>query len=114
MISGPARVKRERETIISMLEIYCSGNHGTAGTLCAACDELLGYVMLRLEKCPFGAADKPTCANCKIHCYQTAMRERIKKVMRFSGPRLGRSHPVLAALHILDGFRSAPLRPLSR
>jgi hypothetical protein len=33
------------------------------------------------------------------------MREQVRAVMRFSGPRMLVSHPVLSALHILDGLR---------
>jgi hypothetical protein len=37
------------------------------------------------------------------------MRERVRGVMRYAGPRMIRRHPVLAVLHVLDGFRSAEL-----
>ena len=40
--------------------------------------------------------DKPTCANCKVHCYSEAMRERVRDVMRYAGPRMLWRHPVLA------------------
>ncbi len=35
------------------------------------------------------------------------MREEVREVMRYAGPRMMRRHPVLAVLHILDRFRSA-------
>lgn len=65
------------------------------------------YALLRLEKCPFQAA-KPTCAHCKVHCYQRPMRERIRTIMRWAGPRMLLRHPLLAVLHLLDGLHSAP------
>ena len=58
----------------------------------------------RLERCPFGE-QKPTCANCLVHCYKADMRERMREVMRFAGPRMLRRHPILALWHVLDGFR---------
>ena len=47
----------------------------------------MAYARLRLEKCRYGA-DKPTCAKCTTHCYRPAMRERVRAVMRYSGPRM--------------------------
>ena len=34
-------------------------------------------------------------------------RKEVRKVMRYAGPRMIRRHPILAVLHIVDGFRSA-------
>jgi hypothetical protein len=34
------------------------------------------------------------------------MRDRIRKVMRFSGPRMLFLHPTLALLHLLDGLKT--------
>jgi hypothetical protein len=33
------------------------------------------------------------------------MRDRVKEVMRFSGPRMLLRHPILAIRHLLDGRR---------
>jgi hypothetical protein len=84
-----------------MVQIYCEARHGTRG-LCPACDELLAYVVERLCKCPF-RDDKPTCFNCPVHCYRKDRREQIQAVMRFSGPRMLKRHPVLAILHLIEG-----------
>lgn len=83
-----------------MIEIYCRARHG--GRLCAECEELYQYAVCRLDRCPFGA-DKPTCAQCPIHCYKPAMRERVKTVMRYAGPRMLLRHPLLAIWHLIDG-----------
>jgi hypothetical protein len=40
------------------------------------------------------------------------MRERMKDVMRVSGPWMLPVHPVLAVRHMLDGRRPAPPRPV--
>jgi hypothetical protein len=88
-----------------MIEMYCRSRHnGGAGALCDACTELHDYAMERIEKCPYCLA-KPTCANCPIHCYKRDIRDRVKTVMRYSGPRMMGRHPVLALLHKLDGLR---------
>ena len=104
------RITREKRTIHAMLQIHCRAWHGTS-KLCAECQELLSYAHCRLDRCPYGE-EKPTCVNCPIHCYKPAMRDRIRDVMRYAGPRLVYKHPVLAIRHVLDGRRSA-LRALS-
>ncbi len=101
------RLARERKTVAAMIRIYCRGQHGTRAGLCAECGELLAYAQERLERCRFGA-DKPTCANCPVHCYRPAMRERIRAVMRYAGPRMSYRHPVLTLYHFLDGRRKGP------
>ena len=37
---------------------------------------------------------KTFCSNCRVHCYCPDMREKIRMVMRFSGPRMLFYHPV--------------------
>jgi len=88
-----------------MVRIYCHEQHGTPKGLCAECTELMTYASARLEKCKFGA-DKPTCVNCPVHCYKPEMRERVRVVMRYSGPRMIKHHPVLAAAHLLDNKKA--------
>jgi len=92
-----------------MVVIYCHdhahqpGRHvGRSDQLCPDCGELLAYAGERLTGCRYGAA-KPTCANCPVHCYRPAMRERMREVMRYSGPRMLRRHPVLAVAHVAKG-----------
>src|SRR5512133_1380851 len=99
-----SRLTRERKTIRAMIDLYCREQHQTAGGLCSDCQELASYAGARLDKCPFGAA-KTTCANCPVHCYKPAMRERVRVVMRYAGPRMLLRHPWLAVLHLFDGRR---------
>lgn len=87
-----------------MLELYCRRHHCSTGGLCDECAALEAYADRRLDRCPYGPA-KPTCANCPVHCYRAAERERMREVMRFAGPRMIWRHPVLALLHLLDGRR---------
>jgi hypothetical protein len=106
----PRRLAREEKTVAAMIALYCRDHHetpaGDGGGLCPDCADLLAYARLRLEKCRYGA-DKPTCANCETHCYRPAMRERVREVMRYSGPRMLKRHPMLAVAHLVDG-RKAP------
>lgn len=105
----PRRIARERKTIRTMIGMYCRHHHG-GSELCTECGALWAYAQKRLEKCPYGD-EKPTCVNCPIHCYQAEMREKVREVMRFAGPRMLLSHPVLALFHVVDGKKPAPERP---
>jgi hypothetical protein len=83
-----------------MIDLYCRHHHGSKDQLCKECHELCDYVKKHLEKCPL-KNNKPKCSKCTIHCYTPAMREKIKKVMRYSGPRMMYLHPILTARHYL-------------
>jgi hypothetical protein len=106
------RLAREARTIQVMIGMYCCGNHGTRDGLCSDCQALQDYALGLLERCPY-AGSKPTCANCPIHCYSPEMRERIRTVMRYAGPRMLLHHPLLALGHLVDGYRKG-LRPAQR
>ena len=95
---------RERRTIAAMIGIYCRAQHGTRDVLCDECERLLAYANGRLVRCPFGA-EKPACAYCPVHCYKPAIRQQIKDVMRYAGPRMLYRHPILAIRHIWDSIR---------
>ncbi len=109
------RLRRERRTIQLMLGMYCRGNHAPEGELCQECKELLSYAMQRIDRCPF-QADKPTCAKCTVHCYKPQMRERVRGMMRYAGPRMLLTHPILALAHLVDGVIHPPkqLKELSK
>ena len=110
MTRAERRIRRELRTVEAMIALYCRRVHQTAGGLCPDCAELAAFARVRLQKCPFGE-NKPTCANCPVHCYQPRMRKRIGEVMRFSGPRMLLRHPILAVYHLLDGRRESPEVP---
>ena len=93
-----------------MIALYCRDHHGTAASdagegLCSECSGLLDYARVRLERCRYGAA-KPTCANCETHCYGPDLREQVRVVMRYSGPRMLTKHPLLAVAHLVDGRKT--------
>lgn len=95
------RLAHEVDIVRKMIALYCRGMHGTPDSqLCMDCLSLAIYAAQRTERCPFGV-DKPTCAKCSIHCYKTEMREQIRQVMRYAGPRMLFHHPILAVHHLL-------------
>ncbi|MBN1615653.1 MAG: nitrous oxide-stimulated promoter family protein, partial [Deltaproteobacteria bacterium] len=85
--SVDSEMEREIKTAATMIEIFCRGHHGVKEALCPDCRDLLGYVRQRLEKCPF-KGNKPRCSKCSVHCYQPEMREKIRAVMKYAGPRM--------------------------
>lgn len=102
---------REQKTLEAMMAMYCRAHHGGGDPLCPSCTALAEYSHRRLERCLFGDA-KPTCANCVVHCYRSDMRERIRVMMRWAGPRMIFRHPILAFLHkAIDSQRATPLPP---
>ena len=99
---------REMRTIDAMVRIYCRDHHGTnRGELCDGCATLREYSFARLGKCRYQDA-KPTCANCPVHCYKPDMREKVREVMRYAGPRMLLRHPALAIAHMRDGRKRGP------
>ena len=105
------RRARELKTIETMVGMYCRGHRHQGGApLCSDCRALFEYAKRRLERCVFGDA-KPTCANCVVHCYKADMREQMRVVMRWAGPRMMLRHPVRAIIHLIDERRPVPTLP---
>lgn len=90
-----------------MIRRFCKDKHQSRGQLCSECARLLTYARHRLYKCPFQEG-KTTCGKCKVHCYQPVMRERIREVMRYVGPRMTLTNPIMALQHLLDSRRKTP------
>ncbi|HPC32411.1 MAG TPA: nitrous oxide-stimulated promoter family protein [Syntrophales bacterium] len=95
-----------------MIDIFCRDHHRQVD-LCSSCRGLLSYARKRTRACRFGK-DKPVCSACPVHCYRTEMRDRIREVMRYSGPRMLSRHPVLAVRHLLDKRRKATWPPAQK
>lgn len=102
--------KREQEKamVSEMIALYCRNKHGKRKMICPDCAALDSYARERSDRCPF-METKTFCSNCKVHCYKSAnpeigveMREKIREVMRFSGPRMMFHHPVMAVRHVLE------------
>jgi hypothetical protein len=97
--------KRDIQVLIRFVHIFCREKHGEnskkpfsplfeeiAGLiendiqLCESCSELLSYGMRKRFRCPHNP--KPMCKKCHTPCYNRTYRERVREVMRFSGPYL--------------------------
>ena len=52
-----------------------------------------------------------TCANCLVHCRPAEMREQIRVVMRWAGPRMLLRHPIMGIAHMIDEHRPVPTLP---
>ena len=103
------RRARETRTVSQMVALYCAGNHpaekrnATARcgeAVCEACAELDAYAAKRTERCRKMHV-KTSCEQCENHCYAPAMRDEIRAVMRYAGPRMLLKHPVAAVRHLL-------------
>lgn len=131
----PDRIADEKKVVALMIRMYCrrhcrqqgrtaktdpAGQTGrTADTnkadrtgarhssrpICPECAALLDYAHRRLDSCRFGNG-KPSCRKCPVHCYRADMRERIRTVMRWAGPRMIFRHPMAATRHMLRELRS--------
>ncbi|APF26384.1 MULTISPECIES: nitrous oxide-stimulated promoter family protein [Clostridium] len=99
-----SRIEKQKESIEFMIDLYCRKKHKTKEVLCDECRELLQYANFRLDHCRFGE-NKPNCGGCKIHCYKKEMREKIIKVMKFSGPRSLIYNPKIAFEHLVDKLK---------
>ena len=76
--------EREKRMVSQMIELYCRKRHGSRS-----------------------GEPKMFCSNCRVHCYRPDMRERIRVVMRFSGPRMIFLHPLAAIRHMVETKREA-------
>lgn len=116
--------KRADETcmVSQMIALWCRAHHSEVAsvhsadaprirlgmrsvTLCPDCAELNAYATARIAACPH-METKTFCSACPAHCYRPAMRERIRSVMRWSGPRMIRYRPIAAIKHAIVTIRS--------
>ena len=90
----------EKRLVSEMIALYCRRQHHTPrGRLCPECQELHDYARIWIDRCPF-MESKTFCSACKVHCYKPEMREKIRVVMRWSGPRMLPIHPILSLKHV--------------
>lgn len=95
------RIESEKNIIKKMIEIYFNNLEDDELNEDEKL-ELIRYCSNKLDHCKFGN-DKPFCSKCTVHCYSPEMREKIKMVMRYSGPRIIFYHPIVTLKHILKG-----------
>jgi hypothetical protein len=92
-----SRIEEEKATVGKMIALYCKKQHHSI-ELCQQCQIVYEYATKRLNRCPY-QNKKPACKNCTIHCYNPTMRDQIKIIMRFSGPKMIWSYPMYSLLH---------------
>lgn len=92
---------REQATVTRMVAIYCRAHHGSS--LCPDCQALADYARRRSQECP-KLAEKTFCLYCSSPCYGPKEREQIRRVMKYSGPRLLWHQPILSLKHLLVGL----------
>lgn len=97
-------MEREARTVALMIRRFCRDHHQGWDSPCSECQALLAYAHRRLHHCRF-QENKTTCGNCPHHCYTPKQRQKIQQVMRYAGPRMLLSHPLLAIAHMIDGLR---------
>ena len=97
-----SRIEQETRTVERMIRLWCRCKEGNA-RLCPECTALWYYARQRLSRCPFGER-KPTCRLCAVHCYGPDMKERMRRVMRYSGPRMLFRYPMDVLVHLWREF----------
>ena len=101
MNNTEAKRQREKRVVAEMITLYCRDHHKSVASPCPDCAALIAYAHQRSDKCPF-METKTFCSNCKVHCYKPDMRLQIRQVMRYSGPRMLKTHPILAIRHLAE------------
>jgi predicted amidophosphoribosyltransferase len=96
---GP-NILKEKEIVSKMISLYCRKKHHH-NDLCEACQALKTYALKRLSLCQFGE-EKTACSNCSVHCYKPDYRQKMKAVMRYSGPWMVLYHPIYSIKHVLN------------
>lgn len=86
-----------------MIKLYCRRHLGLRD-MPEECVRLTRFCLRRLDVCRWGD-EKPTCANCPIHCYPQREREQIHRIMRWAGPRMMLYAPMKAIRHIIRSLR---------
>ena len=100
--------EKEKQIVDLMIHLYCRKKHKTVEKhkeLCDECEKLRDYAAMRVDKCPF-METKTFCSNCRVHCYKPQMREKMKQVMRYAGPRMLLYSPGAALRHMMESLFS--------
>lgn len=99
------KTEKEKRIIELMIKLYCTHKHNkNKNMLCETCKATLVYAHKRLSLCPF-KQEKKTCRLCPTHCYKPEMRQRIKEIMRYAGPKMLFYHPLITLAHLWDEWK---------
>ena len=125
-----ARRKQEKSVFLAMSEVYCKGmKHdgitdvteelgfdeelqtyvkwsGWKVRLCPECLDLVKESAKHTNRCRH-LAYKTFCHHCPTPCYAQSAREKIRPIMRYSGPRIMTRHPVLGVQYMVLTARHA-------
>lgn len=94
------KIKFEKDIVKKMIYIYCRKNHKYKNEVCPECRDLILYSYSKVDNCPH-MKSKTFCSACNTSCYRENYKEKIKMVMRFSGPRMLFHNPVLTIKHLI-------------
>ncbi|MEG0551698.1 MAG: nitrous oxide-stimulated promoter family protein [Vagococcus sp.] len=98
---GP-KIYFEKKTVQAMIDIYYKQYKDDEHLI--EKEDVENYAMSRLNYCRFGE-EKPTCKVCPVHCYKKSYKEKMQKIMRYSGPRMMIYHPVMSVEHFVKEWR---------
>lgn len=118
------KARKDTRLLGDFTGIHCRGRHGSAPrvslespgvdlgvygrtppVVCAECADLLRYAEKRRAFC--SKDPKPFCSHCDTHCYSPEMRERMREVMRYAGPRsVLHGHAIDGVRHLIEGRRA--------
>lgn len=101
------KLSEEYEIVCEMIDLYHRKNDRFSD---GEISDLKAYVKSKLSSCIHGSS-KPFCSYCKIHCYEPTMREKIREIMKFSGPRFIFYRPGKSIKHLLH--KSSLIRKLA-
>ena len=93
------RIEREKQTVRMMIGLYCRHHLGLE-TVPEEYERLADYACRRLDHCRYGEG-KTSCKKCSTHCYAPKEREAIRRIMRWTGPRMFFYAPMAAIRHFL-------------
>lgn len=109
-------VEDEIRLVDSMIDLYTAAHQHNSSKVDAEglavaevidAESLKAYARKRIEHCRFrNEQRKPFCNVCPVHCYKPEMREQIRLVMRYSGPRMLFRHPIISMRHLVGTIRS--------
>ncbi|MGN1254023.1 MAG: nitrous oxide-stimulated promoter family protein [Prevotella sp.] len=92
-------IEREKRTIAFMIRLYCRRRlHQQEPDEKHAA--LINYCQRRLDRCRW-QDKKPPCKHCPCHCYAPEQREEVRKIMRWTGPRMLLFAPLEVLRHLL-------------
>ncbi|QSH92194.1 nitrous oxide-stimulated promoter family protein [Treponema medium] len=108
-------IEDEIRLVDSMIDLYAAAHRHDLSksdskvieTAVPDAEALKAYTHKRIEQCRYrGKQEKPFCNVCPVHCYKPEMRQQIRAVMRYSGPRMLFRHPILSMQHLIGTIRS--------